>query len=221
MGEALIPRTVHRLWLGDKKMPQRYIDYGYAWQSFGYTVIDWCESTLHAPLINQDVWDAIAERGVNVGGGIPETGVAVQRADMASYELIYLHGGIYANTDIEPRRDLHEALSGIDCFGVIEEHDYVSNALMGCVAGHPFFAAVIDELPARYFNMTGAAMNEQTGPHLLTHVWRQRDDIEILAGGSPFFPYGYGAMEEEGRVEGTWFVEHHWGHRHPELVEER
>jgi len=220
MEAPLIPRVVHRLWLGDKKMPDRYREYADRWREFGYEVIDWNESTLHAPLINQDVWDAIPQRGVNVGGGIEATGVAVQRADMASYELIFLHGGIYANTDIEPRRDLHELLDGIDAFGVVEQWEYLSNALMGCTAGHPFFGEVVDELPTRYFNMVGACMNEQTGPHLISAVWRRRDDLTVLAGGANFFPYTYGGMDIEGRVEGDWYVEHHWGHQHPELVED-
>jgi mannosyltransferase OCH1-like enzyme len=215
----MIPRTVHRLWLGDKKMPERYKDYARAWRSFGYEVIDWTEATLHAPLINADVWDIIPTDGVNVGGGIQETGVAVQRADMASYELIFLHGGIYANCDIEPRRDLHELLEGVEAFGVVEQWEYLSNALMGCTAGHPFFGEVIDTLPKRYFDMPGAAMNEQTGPHLLTAVGKNRDDITVLWDGRSFFPYTYGGMDMEGHVEGDWYVEHHWGHKHPELLE--
>jgi mannosyltransferase OCH1-like enzyme len=205
------------LWLGEKRMPDRYRDYADRWRSFGYQVIDWTEDTLH-DIINRDVWDAIAG-GVNVGGGLPETGVAVQRADLASYELLAIHGGIYANCDIEPLRDLHGALAGVACFGVIEQWHYLSNALMGCTPGHAFFKAVVEQLPVRYFNMPGAAMNEQTGPHLLTAAAEQFPEQITILEPRPFFPYTYGGMEMEGRVEGDWWVEHHWGHKHPELVE--
>lgn len=227
----MIPKVVHRLWLGDKQMPDRYREYADRWRSFGYEVMDWRENahpgvlrchdgaqTRWHPVINREVWDAIERDGVNVGGGLPETGVAVQRADMASYELVLRHGGIYANTDIEPRRDLHEALDGIDCFGVVEQGEFLSNALMGATAGHPFFQAAVDQLPRRYFNLPGAPMNEQTGPHLLTACKVHLPDLITVLEPRPFFPYTYGGMDLEGRVEGDWFVEHHWGHKHPELV---
>jgi len=149
-------------------------------------------------------------------------GVAVQRADIASYELVYQFGGIYANTDIECLKPLDKALKGVAAFAVREQGEWIGNALFGGVQGHPFWKAVIDRLPYRYHAAAGHPMNEQTGPHLVTEVVRGRDDLTIFPPEFAF-PYLYGDMAKEGKPE-TWddpdasFCEHHWGHQHPELL---
>lgn len=216
----LIPKQVHRLWLGDKKMPKEYVAYGDSWRDHGYEVKDWSEADL-GPLHNQAVWDEIGRVGVNVGGGNPEVGVAVQRADVAAYELVYRYGGIYANTDMECLKPWDDLLDGVQAFAVREQGEWVGNAIFGGVALHPFWKAVIDRLPVRYGMAQGQPMNEQTGPHLLTEVFRGRDDLAVF---EPWvaFPYLYGEMEKEGKPE-TWsrpdaYAEHHWGHQKPGLL---
>ena len=220
----LIPRTVHRMWFGGKKMPAQYKEYGRAWERLGYEVHIWTEADL-GPLINCDVWDDIERNGVNVGGGNPAVGVAVQRADLAGYELAYVFGGIVANCDIEPFRPLDDLLDGVGAFAVREQGEWISNALIGGVPGHPFWRSVIDRLPGRYRLAAGRPMNEQTGPHLLTEVHRGRDDLAVFPEWVAM-PYLYGEMAKEGRPE-TWeglggdpYCEHHWGHQHPELLED-
>lgn len=217
-----IPKVVHRLWLGDKKMPKQYVAYGKTWTDHGYELHDWTEADLEFPLINQDIWDAVEANGVDVGGGNPAVGVAVQRADVASYELVYRYGGIYANTDIECLKPLDKALKGVTAFAVTEQGEWVGNALFGGVAGHPFWRAVIDRLPGRYAMAVNRPMNEQTGPHLLTEVCRTRDDLAIFPA-TFAYPYLYGDMGKEGKPELWEFpelahCEHHWGHQHPELL---
>jgi len=216
----LIPKVVHRLWLGTKKMPAEYKAYGKSWEKHGYEVHTWTEADL-GPLINQDIWDEIEAVGVNVGGGNPEVGVAVQRADVAGYELVYQLGGIYANTDMECLRPWDDLLAGVSAFAVFEQRPWVGNALFGGVAGHPFWRAVIDRLPARYHMAAGRAMNEQTGPHLLTEVHTGREDLTVFDEWVAF-PYLYGDMGKEGKPD-LWerpdaYAEHHWGHQHRELL---
>jgi mannosyltransferase OCH1-like enzyme len=218
---VVIPNIVHRLWLGDKKMPKEYVAYGKTWEKHGYEVRDWSESDLE-PLINAEIWDAIGNNGVDVGGGNPEVGVAVQRADVASYELVYRYGGIYANTDMECLKPLDDTIDEVSAFAVREQDQWVGNALFGGTAGHPFWGAVIERLPYRYRMAVNRPMNEQTGPHLLTEVSQMRDDLTILPPGFAY-PYLYGDMGKEGKPE-LWddqdlaHCEHHWGHKHPELL---
>jgi mannosyltransferase OCH1-like enzyme len=221
---VLIPRVVHRMWFGDRRMPVAYEAYGRSWEAFGYEVRTWSESDL-PELINAEMFEAIERNGVNVGGGNPAVGVAVQRADLVGYELVWRFGGIVANTDIEPLRSLDPLLEDVEAFACYEQGEFVSNALIGGVAGHAFWRAVIDRLPVRYGITQGLAMNEQTGPHLLTEVRRMRDDLTVFDSWV-HCPYLYGEMHKEGRPD-LWetpeppYCEHHWGHRHPELLEDR
>lgn len=219
----LIPRTVHRLWFGTKRMPADYIAYGRAWERLGYELHTWTEADL-GPLVNGGIWDEIGRNGVNVGGGNPAVGLAVQRADVVAYELAYVFGGIVANCDIEPLRPLDDMLYGVEAFAVREQGPWISNALIGSVPGHPFWQAVIARLPQRYRLAAGRPMNEQTGPHLLTEVAASRDDLAVLPEWVAM-PYLYGEMHKEGRPD-LWdtpdapYCEHHWGHQHPELLED-
>ena len=219
----VIPRVVHRMWFGTKRMPEEYRAYGRAWQRLGYELHTWTEADL-GPLLNQDAFDAIGAGGVNVGAGNPEVGVAVQRADVVGYELAYQFGGIVANTDIEPLRSFDDLLDGVEAFACFEQGDFVSNALIGGVLQHPFWRAVIDRLPVRLGFTQHLSMNEQTGPHLLSEVHRMRDDLTVF-GAWTHCPYLYGDMGKEGRPDlwetpGPPYAEHHWGHRHPELLED-
>lgn len=205
----MIPRTVHRIWFGPHPMPDEYKAYREKWESFGYEVTDWTENDLPV-LRNRDVYDD-PNIGASTGGGIAELGVWVQRADVVSYELIWRYGGIYANTDIEPLRPFDDLLDGVSAFAGIEQEHFLGNAVMGCEAGHPFFDRVIEVLPGRYFSMVGVPMNGTTGPHLLTAVASERDDLTVFPA-ETFYPYLYSEMDREHGEHPDAYTAHHWGH---------
>ena len=92
----------------------------------------------------------LEHNGANSGGGLPEVGRWVQQADVYAYELVRHVGGVYVNCDIEPLQDLGPALEGLDGFVVAECAAFMSNAVMGAVAGHPLFVDLSETLPARF-----------------------------------------------------------------------
>lgn len=211
----MIPKLVHRLWLGGHPMPEPYRRYRKQWEALGYIVCDWLDDDLDESR-NQDVLHAITAAPDSTG--IHRRPVEVQHADVWSYELIWRHGGIYSNCDIEPLRDLHDLVDGLEAFVVGEDDRYLSNALFGALPGSSFLDTVIRSLPTRYRLLVRRPMNEQTGPYLLTDVHnRERPDIPVLEP-RPFFPYGYWNMEREHQpIADRYWVAHHWGHKHPEL----
>jgi mannosyltransferase OCH1-like enzyme len=194
-------------------MRRELIEFGKTWERLGYETILWTEATL-PELRNQEIYDEIELVGVNTGGGVPELGVWVQRADLVSYELIWQFGGIYANTDMEALRSLDPILRDVEAFAGMEDGEFLSNALMGCVAGHHFFSDLIDELPIRFREMRGEPMNAVTGPHLLSRM--QRED----PGGLTVFPKKYfnpvlydgQDMSNEWAEHPDSYCVHHWGH---------
>lgn len=207
---VVIPRVVHRIWFGPEPMRDELVAYGESWEAAGYEVRLWTEQNL-PPLVNQQVYDD-PNIGMWVGGGVPRLGRWVQRADLVSYELLYQFGGIYANTDMECVRPLDPILDGVTAFAGYEQEHFLSNALMGCTPGHPFFRAVIDRLPARYYGMAGCPMNVTTGPHLLTAVAGERDDLTRFP--AEFFnPFLYTDMGREWDTYPDAYTRHHWGHQ--------
>lgn len=207
----MIPEVVHRIWFGPKPMRRELIEFGKTWERHGYDLKLWTEANM-PPLRNQWVYDEIARRGVNVGGGVPELGVWVQRADIVSYELLYEFGGIYANTDMECLRRL--PLGGVNAFAGIEEDRWLSNALMGCVPGHPLFGWIVDEIEPRYRELSDQPMNGVTGPHLLTAAHHLNPGKLKVFPKEAFQPVLYHPddMRREWDDHPDAYTVQHWGH---------
>src|SRR3954452_9252859 len=84
----LIPRIIHRVWLGDGAMPPEYEAFGETWAQHhpGWEMRLWRSSDL-PPLRNQDLFDRATS--------------FAQQSDIARYELLLRHGGVYVDTDFE------------------------------------------------------------------------------------------------------------------------
>jgi len=105
----------------------------------------------------------------------------IQRADAVRYFILHRHGGLYVDLDFQCLKPLDALLEGKQCVLGLEPHQHcldhcqeqiVSNALMAAAPGHPFFGAVIDQLPkyAERVN-TVQPILETTGPFMLSHVY--------------------------------------------------
>lgn len=96
----MIPKTIHYCWFGGKDLPKEYKRYIESWLRFlpDYEVIRWDES-------NYDV------------DGIPFTkeayaaGKYAYVSDYARLKILYEHGGVYFDTDVEVIRPLDDILA--------------------------------------------------------------------------------------------------------------
>lgn len=210
----MIPREFHRLWYGPRQIPDRYVRYGDTWatQNPGWTITT---HTDYRPRQLGDDWDSVGTtRRVHVGGGKDGIGQAVQRADIASYELLYERGGVYLNCDMEALRPIGDLLDGLDLFLVWEVDGlFPTNAIFGATAGHPFIAHLMELLPQRLDRV--GSMNEQTGPHLVRHALETWTGDVTVFPSSMFLPYSYDQMNEGGDYPDA-YAEHHWGHKIPD-----
>lgn len=216
----MIPRRVHRIWLGPYRCPEIYLGYARQWEALGWPVVDWSWPELvKLPMSDatREVLADIEERGACAGGGIDATARWVQMADVLAYELVRCVGGVYANMDIEPLEDL--PVGDLDAFVVAEDERFLSNALMGAVSDHPFFERVCATLPDRFWANRWAPMNQTTGPHHLTSCWLTAETPPVRIGPVPCFPVGFDQETATERPIQGHFVDHHWGHKHPERLE--
>ena len=220
----MIPRVLHRIWLGDRPRPTTYDDYWRQWANLhpDWLQFTWTEETM-PPLRNQKQYD---ECELTARAGVPmdhKRAVAVQRADIAAYELIYSYGGVYLNCDMQPLRPL-DGLLGHKAFAGMEDDQYLCNAVLGGEQGSPFFDAVINELPVRMASRPGAGMEVQTGPHLLTSIWLWAPHLITALPREAFYYAHHGdiqhgsdaaAYADAARQAGAYAI-HHWGHRKQE-----
>jgi mannosyltransferase OCH1-like enzyme len=227
----MIPKKFHRLWFGPNPMPEKYVEYGRQWEEMnpGWTLIDWTDETI-PEIINKNIWDAIGQWPKSSIRMESNRAIAVQRADVVSYELIWRYGGVYLNADIQPLRPIEELLeeTGDRAFAAYEgEYNgkaFLVNAVLGGPAEHPCWRECVDELPGRYLTMITSPMEMTTGPHLITDLydrrWRKQDNFIALPR-DYFNPVHFGEIEAgqdaSDRVEwakslGAYGL-HHWGHR--------
>lgn len=174
-----IPQVIHRIWFGPRDMPDAYRDYGQKWLTLnpGWTLIDWDYDTL-PPLTNQAEFDGCGTTWTPGRGDAKEaTMIQVTQADIAAYEILHQHGGLYVNCDMEPIRPLPEDFTSHDMILAYEVDGWlISNAFMAAEPGHPLLADVIAAIPNSVANSEGRSMDWITGPKLLTAIKKENHD---------------------------------------------
>ena len=129
----LIPKKLHYMWLGGKQIPiglQKCLD---SWERFcpEYEIIQWNED-------NYDVYKhpymkEAYERGAY--GFVP---------DYARLDILYEHGGIYLDTDVELVRSLDPLLYQEAFAGMEKWQDIALGGGFGAVKGHPMVRKFLD-----------------------------------------------------------------------------
>lgn len=223
----MIPKIIHRVWLGPKEMPENFLQYGLTWQHMNpyWEVIEWDEKSLYSHFGKfrcQSTIDLIVERSSG-----PSVERSTQLADIIGHELTYEFGGIYMNCDVKPIRPLGVLFAKYpqcldSAFASSEFGGFVVNAVTGGPAKHPFWEAVLEALPGRYASYPpGTEMVWTTGPRLLTDLANYRKDCYALPE-HVFNPVPWQSIplgsSPDGTVDESTFPEdvvamHAWAHR--------
>lgn len=196
----LVPRTFHFVWLGGKRMPAEFVEFRRSWAQHhpDWQVIVWDESTL--PTLRNQHW---FDRAANWS----------QKVDIASFELLHRHGGVYLDTDFECLRNIEPLLAGLDAFAATEDGIHTSHGIMGCAPGHPLLERVIDAVEDSIVSQPGLSPAITTGPHLLTRVfnaWRTEGNAVTVFGPELFYPYHYTEKHRRHETFPGAYAAHHW-----------
>lgn len=131
--KAMIPKKIHYCWFGGKTMPDKYKRYMESWYKFcpDYEIIEWNESNYDVSKCKymQEAYER------KVWGFVP---------DYARIDIVYNHGGIYLDTDVELVKNLDDLLyqKGFACF---EDESYVNlGSGFGGMKGLPILKAMRD-----------------------------------------------------------------------------
>lgn len=199
----MIPRVFHSVWVGPP-MPEHLAAYLKTWTALhpGWKHRLWGEDDLDW-LTNQELFDHAEAHTTSVGQF---------RSDVARYEILHRHGGIYVDCDFEALAPIDDLLFDVDCFAAWETDDvWVNNAILGAVPGHPFLADLIAGLPASVRRHRGKRPNISTGPQYLTPIAR-RHQIRLFPS-AQFFPYRWDELHRGGEHFPNAFAVHHWEHK--------
>lgn len=204
----MIPTILHRIWLGKAPIPREFQTW---WKQFKALNPEWEFRTWRDRdlewIVNRDVFD--------------ESPTMSERSDVARFEILAKHGGIYVDTDVEPLRPLDQ-LTRHEAFAGWEYSNRLGTAVLGGAPGHPALQRLIDELPAWAEMHEGDRPDERTGPLFLTTMWWGYDRLLRKQGKrsdimryprETFYPYGWwpaDAKKANGPFPSSTILVHHW-----------
>ena len=207
--EQLIPKKIHYCWFSGKPVPEPLRRCMETWRRFcpDYEIIRWDES-------NYDVEKTLYMKQA----------YAHQQwsfvSDAARLDILYQHGGIYLDTDVEMVQNFDELLYQPG-FCSMEKWGFVNTGSgIGACPQHPLIKAVWDyrkDIPFVFedgtLNLTTCGYYE-TRP-LLAHGLKPNGETQVIGGGkltvyaSEFFhPFDY--MSGETRITKNTFSIHHF-----------
>lgn len=204
-----IPRILHRIWLRDE-MPEAFAAFGERWRE------------LHPDWLWQE-WTDPSELEHLPGAQIraraqeyfPDDWKRFE-ADVLRLELLWLHGGVYVDTDIEPHAAIDElfeeepdvadmneleVLMALSPQQVRQIHP-VTNCFMAAIPFHPYIGELISELETALSRTPRRSLAQTIGPWHLTRTLRARPwrGVHVLHWSSLFGERG----------EGSRWLTHHW-----------
>ncbi len=190
-----VPRTIHRIWLGDKPMPQEHkrFEETFAKHHPGWEMRLWTDRDL--PELDITTVERRRARSHS------------ELSNLARYEVLHRLGGVYVDTDVECRQALTPLLRGIDAFAALELPGRVGTAVLGTIPGHPAFARAA-YLTRRTLGI-GAHSADANGPYLMSLILEQDPGVAIF-GAELFYPYLWNEPERCGEAFPDAYAIHHW-----------
>jgi len=131
-----VPKIIHRIWLGGNPIPDEFAVYGATWQAKhpGWEMRLWTESDLaNIDMQNRDLFDR------------PQSLAA--KSNIARLEVLYLHGGVYVDTDFECICNIEQLIGDAEQFAAYQDSCDLCNAFLGCTKENAHFKRLLDALP--------------------------------------------------------------------------
>lgn len=159
-----IPKMIHYCWFGKKKIPSKNLEYIESWKRAcpDYTIRLWNESNYpieRTPLYVQEAYQAGKYSFVS---------------DYARLDILYKHGGIYLDTDVELFASLDQFLS-YKAFFAFESFNLVNTGLgCGCVEKSEIMAELMALYTERRFLMEDGTLNMTPCPDIHTKFFEKK-----------------------------------------------
>lgn len=158
----LIPKKIHYIWLGKKKIPSKLQYCIDSWKKYcpDYEIVRWDESNYD--FHKNDYMRQAYEAGAY--GFVP---------DYARLDILYTHGGIYMDTDVEVIKSLDDLLFQ-EAFCGVEKWQIINfGGCSGAAKGHPALKAFIQNREHLLYKNADGTFNRNTCGYYDTQVTLQ------------------------------------------------
>lgn len=167
-----IPKKIHYCWFGGKGIPEQNRIWIESWKKYcpDYEIIEWNETNYDVSK-NQYMYEAYQAKK---WGFVP---------DYARLDIIYQHGGIYLDTDVEIIRNIDELLYQ-DAFAGIDGSRNISLGLgFGAVPQYHIFKEMLDFYNNIHFDVNHMiASPTLMRPLFERHHYNYSGNLERIAG---------------------------------------
>ena len=159
----MIPKKIHYCWVGGDPLPDSAKKCIASWKKHcpGYEIVEWNEQNydfFKVPYMKQ-AYDA------KKWGFVP---------DYARLDIVYTHGGIYLDTDVEIVRSFDPLLE-LDGFAGFQDERFVALGLgFGAEAGNPVLKTLMDSYQALSFLRPDGMPDLTPSPKLNTDTLTER-----------------------------------------------
>jgi hypothetical protein len=184
----------HRTWLGPEQIPQQYEDYWMAWQR-------------QFPQATFTTWRAAdIPRLTHTRHKIAEATSWAGKSDIARYEILHAHGGVYLDCDMQPYQWFDVQAFGDDLVVCNEDAstDYCTQAFFASPAAHPCLQDLMRAIANT--DLSSGPPNETTGPWLFGKALKAHQPRRLQT--ATFYPYHY--TEPKSALLGR-DLRHTWG----------
>lgn len=159
----MIPKIIHYCWFGGSPLPEKVKRYIKSWEKHcpDYEIIRWDET-------NYDI------RSIPYIKEAYEAGKWAFVSDYARLEIIYQHGGIYLDTDVELIRGLDSLLDENIFFAMEKKNCYIGTGLgFGATRGHPTINQLMEMYRQITFVRDSGSLNLTPCPYYTTEFFKK------------------------------------------------
>lgn len=163
----MIPKTIHYCWFGRGKKPEIFEKCLQSWKKFApdYEIVEWNEDNFDVSRFPfaQEAYDCKKYAFVS---------------DIVRLSIIYEHGGVYLDTDVELIASIDNFLED-DCFLFFQNVVQIATGLgFGAIQRNPIIGKMLDDYVNRHFSIE--KMASVTCPKLNTLVLTQEVPTLII-----------------------------------------
>jgi len=134
--------------------------------------------------------------------------VQSQRADILSYELVHMFGGVYLDVDMECLKNIEPLLEGVAAFSAEQEPGELGAGIFGAIPRHSWLEDVVERLPASM--REHESILRSAGPGHLTAVTRESHPDVTIFPQDYFYPYQAHEPSRAGGPFPSAYAVHRW-----------
>jgi mannosyltransferase OCH1-like enzyme len=166
----MIPRTFHHIWLGPDPLPKDHRPWIESWKRHhpDWEHRLWTEKNLPDDPIRPEILERLR--------------APVERADILRLEILYRHGGVYLDTDLECLRPIDPVLEGEEFVGVCHKAGRITNTAIAAAPDHPLLERALEEVwpMEMYWTSASERLKEVAGPLLLERIVVDYPEVKLL-----------------------------------------